>query len=104
MTLNQRGYLLQEALIGLLILSVVVLNLLHCVPPLLHALSFQSQVQQMNAQLYEMADLLLTKQMLPFESYTVQLPFLHTFTLKDDTLCVHFQGVSSHEQTRCLFE
>ena len=99
---NQRGFFLQEALLGLIVLQVIILSLLQLLPILLTTAQLQIQTTLMHTKLFEVADELLTHTKDPFTSKTFLTPFEHTITLSNQTLCVYFKGDFTDEQSYCL--
>ena len=99
---NERGYLLLEATLSLVLLSLSSLLLLRALPPLFttHELS-DTKLQATNL-LYVMADSLLTHQHPTFTSLEQLKPFKHTFTLNEKELCLYYEGADEREVHLCL--
>ncbi len=99
---NQKGYILTECLIGLMILCTVAMSLSHVLPKLLKKQQHLDVQQTLYYHLYVLKDLWL------FEPNTLSFP-LHltspipyTVTQKDAQLCATYDWRESGEQKICL--
>ena len=93
---NEKGYLLIEGLIGLLVLAVISLSLLTTLPLLFQASQRLDKEQAIYHTLFELRDR-------GFEGY-VQLtePFVFTVFDQGDRLCARYQWRDQDERTICL--
>lgn len=99
---KQKGYVLIECLIGLVVLSTVGISLTHSLPKLLNQQQHLETQQTIYYKLYELND------RLHFEPDTLSLP-LHlttpipyTISQSEAQLCATYQWRDVGEQTLCL--
>jgi len=99
---NQRGYILLESLIGLLILSSVILTLIQLIPMMVEVRVTLDIERTIYNTLYEIYD----QQKFYSKTYPnvliFSLPIPYTVISYEDSLCATYIGRDQNEKTICL--
>lgn len=102
MPTNQKGYVLTECLIGLIILTTVGVTLAQTLPTLLHLQHQLETEQSIYHKLYELKDQTLFYQMNNHFPLEFNTPVYFKVTQNNHQLCATYTRGDSIEQTLCF--
>lgn len=99
---HENGFILYEALISLIILSVVLTTMIQTLPHLLTLRSTLTQEQLIFHQIYEIKDQLLYQQKNFPDTLHFSSPVSYRISISEKKVCAHYVLGEDNEKTMCL--